>query len=896
MIKQKGIKMKHIIITIILMSTLLLGLDIKNYESFQSFYKTSLKNSLSQIETSKLTIKKLDKLFDLGKIEELQKELEKSILSEPTRELYKIEISIRNLNYKNISDRLLSFSEKDKNDKYFELFYNWLKLTENYSTLQSTYEKYLKKMPNHTIHQLAKADFLMNQFQFEASDSIINSILISEKINSKCFHKAKFLNAKLFMKQYNFVDAEKQLIELLETNYINESILTNLGWCFIRDSKVSDAIFCFRQALEINPLNETAHYQLGNGYTDKIYSELFKIYPEEFIMNSENWETFNSINKFLKNRKITEAKKTLKNWIKEYPQYVEPYIYLGSINWEENKYSDALKYFQSALKIIPEYGRAHNGIAKSIEGLKRQNAVYYKSDNNRFINTDIPEIDQIEKYVLNWNSLSSRIQKRVAISVKPWENFIPVLIASGSYHYIKPLYSLLSECPGLESMRDARISYDSRLWDDVRGCGGFITVTGIEDVERMIFHKYNTILHEMTHQVHYVLTQSEKDKIEKVYNNTKKKEKKGQKTFISRYQSASVWEYFAEGVNSYYSPKRDQYDDREIVRERLLDMDTALVNLVEHFTKISKIDKYYPVAFSNTIYNKLENADTIQTYKTIEKANKLRHTSASLLDAECYAEMVFGNYGKALNYANSLINKYPKSISGYSKKIEIKFHQGKPIVTELNSLENILPDFPKEQAYLGYLTLGEKYYFLGYYKKVISSLKNVLKYEPEHDRGNWLMALAYGELGNFKKSKFHFKKVLKRRNGLIELRADFTKILLINNKMKEANSQYREMVALNKNHYLTHQINGLIHQSNNDLKIAEKEYSKAISIYKWDLFSKISLVGLYPQKYKNLIKQLKIDKNNPPHYYYNKKYYRYESVNEWSSQLKKLFIKKLTIN
>jgi len=26
-------------------------------------------------------------------------------------------------------------------------------------------------------------------------------------------------------------------------------------------------------------------------------------------------------------------------------------------------------------------------------------------------------------------------------------------------------------------MRDARISYDSRLWDDVRGCGGYITVT-----------------------------------------------------------------------------------------------------------------------------------------------------------------------------------------------------------------------------------------------------------------------------------------------------------------------------------------------------------------------------------------------------------------------------------
>jgi hypothetical protein len=61
-------------------------------------------------------------------------------------------------------------------------------------------------------------------------------------------------------------------------------------------------------------------------------------------------------------------------------------------------------------------------MAKSIEGLKRQNAVYYERDNSEFVNADMPKIDQIEKYILNWNSLSDRIQKRVAISVEPWKN------------------------------------------------------------------------------------------------------------------------------------------------------------------------------------------------------------------------------------------------------------------------------------------------------------------------------------------------------------------------------------------------------------------------------------------------------------------------------------------
>jgi len=147
---------------------------------------------------------------------------------------------------------------------------------------------------------LAKVDFLLSQFQFDESESIINTILKSENKNSKYYNKAKFLKAKLFMKQYNYVDAEKQLIELLEVNFINEDVLTNLGWCFIRNSKVTDAIFCFKKAVEINPLNETAHYQLGNGYTDKTYSELFKIYPENFLMNSRKWKTFNSIQKYFK--------------------------------------------------------------------------------------------------------------------------------------------------------------------------------------------------------------------------------------------------------------------------------------------------------------------------------------------------------------------------------------------------------------------------------------------------------------------------------------------------------------------------------------------------------------------------------------------------------------------
>ena len=134
----------------------------------------------------------------------------------------------------------------------------------------------------------------------------------------------------------------------------------------------------------------------------------------------------------------------------------------------------------------------------------------------------MPDVPGIETFVVNWRSLSPRHQKRVALSIAPWKSYIPVLVESGSTYYIKPLYELLSETPGQELLRDQRINYDSRLWDDVRGCGGYNTVTGVEDVERSILDRYNTVLHELTHQVHGVLTAAQKREIQELYRRTYK--------------------------------------------------------------------------------------------------------------------------------------------------------------------------------------------------------------------------------------------------------------------------------------------------------------------------------------------------------------------------------------
>ena len=134
---------------------------------------------------------------------------------------------------------------------------------------------------------------------------------------------------------------------------------------------------------------------------------------------------------------------------------------------------------------------------------------------------EMPEVPGIQQFVVNWQSLSPRHRKRVALSIAPWARYVIVLARGGATFYIKPLYMLLSDCPDMETLHDQRINYDSRLWDDVRGAGGYHTVTGIEDVERTIFDRYDTVLHELSHQVHGVLVADDSREIQEHYRRAK---------------------------------------------------------------------------------------------------------------------------------------------------------------------------------------------------------------------------------------------------------------------------------------------------------------------------------------------------------------------------------------
>jgi tetratricopeptide (TPR) repeat protein len=326
---------------------------------------------------------------------------------------------------------------------------------------------------------------------------------------------------------------------------------------------------------------------------------------------------------------------------------------------------------------VPEYGRAHGVLAKALESQRFEIDVHRSEYERRFAAMPMPDVPGIDKFVVNWRSLTPRHQKRVALSVAPWKAFVPVLVEGGATFYIKPLYMLLGDCPDLNTLRDQRISYDSRLWDDVRGCGGFHTVTGIEDVERTVFDRYNTVLHELSHQVHGVLPADDARRIQDHYRRAKERDDTTHDSFLSRYAGGSVYEYFAEGVNALYSPRRDAYDPREIVRERLDAMDPDLEKLCKDFLARTDVSASYPVAYANGGNDRVERGRINEALPLFRKALAIQPTEETALVAYANALVLGNTPAAAESVATVALAAHPTSGPARLAQADARWHAGR---------------------------------------------------------------------------------------------------------------------------------------------------------------------------------------------------------------------------
>jgi tetratricopeptide (TPR) repeat protein len=601
--------------------------------------------------------------------------------------------------------------------------------------------------------------------------------------------------AKVAQKRLDWDGSLEPIEKALSEEVLDATPLLALVDTRIRLGETDGAIAANELAIEIDPFNETAQYIIGNGYARKNYTELYAAYPGSFA-DSLGRAAFAEADRLIESGQRDAARTALQKIAAEHPGWADAHVRLGSLAFSDAVHDDALRHFQTALSICPEYGRAHHGVAKALEQIRFAWHVHRAEDERAFAETPFPEIPGIEQLVVNWSSLSPRHQNRVALSVAPWQRFIPVLVAGGHTYYIKPIHELLSEAPGLHTLRDLRIDYDSRLWDDVRGCGGYHTVTGIEDVERTIFHNYDTVLHELTHQVHGVLPPDMARKIEDLYRQAKERDGGTGRGFLSRYAGGSVWEYFAEAANALSHPRRDRFDTREIVRERLDAIDPALRDLVVEVQDEFPLDPCYPIAYANRGHDELEQGDPEGAIQAYRQALAIEASEPNALGSLVYALQVAGKNEDAAARAEEATTVHPDDGTLAVRRTNADWHAGDALEEVIIRLAAARSQIRDEDLPTVDLELGRMYWIHGDGAAALEAYERALSVQADMPEAIWGRAMAHALEQRWDSAWSAYDEAVRSRTGIVELRCDYAFDLLRAGEIDRAAAQIEEAKLL----------------------------------------------------------------------------------------------------
>ncbi len=661
-------------------------------------------------------------------------------------------------------------------------------------------------------------------------------------------------------------------------------LLELLAETLIRLGRTDEAIEACELAVAVDPFHERAHYMLGNGYARKSYTQLFAAYPEAFA-DAAGLQAMRQADALLAAGKPDMARRDHEELRAAHPGWADVLVRLGSLDFAEGRLADARARFTGALAVCPEYGRAHNGLAKSLEAERLGIEVHRPAYEARFAARPMPEVAGIDSFVTNWRALSPRHRKQVAISIAPWKAYLPVLIASGSTYYIKPLHELLSETPGQELLRDQRIHYDSRLWDDVRGCGGYNTVTGVEDVERTVLNRYNTVLHELTHQVHGVLTAAQKRSIQELYRRTKEREEAGGDAFLSRYAAGSVWEYFAEGANALESPRRDAYDTRDILRERLDARDPALRVLVESLMAPADVESCFAVGFTNRGDDELTRGhagQAIASYRlALDRLPGEETATASLI----YARQVGGETAEALDAAEAAALANPASAALALRHASALWHGGKGLDAAIAALEAARPAVRAEERYLIDLERGRLFWILGDGARSQLAYEAVLGYQADSPEGLWGLAAALALEGRWEEAWLRYEEAMRLRTGVVDLRADFARDLLRAGEIVRAREQVDAALLLDPEDPTALALLAWAQLEQGDPAASGVSAARALELGPWcDLariiWARAQTSAGAPRLAEEILAPLRerLDAGAPPEYVYRPKWGRYDEV------------------
>jgi len=208
----------------------------------------------------------------------------------------------------------------------------------------------------------------------------------------------------------DFKNAVRILQQALEANPSNEVAIYELAFCYDQMQEFTSAIQCYSDFIDENPYSFTAWYNLGNAYSkSENFEKAIWAYDYCLLINEEfSPAYFNLGNAYLSEEKYLLSIQNFEKCIELDGEDGLTLCYLGECNEQLGNLEQAKNYYHRSLELMPELSDAWLGlgIVKDMEGdLKAaigfiDKAISYDKTNPGYLHVLAGALEKTEDVIL----------------------------------------------------------------------------------------------------------------------------------------------------------------------------------------------------------------------------------------------------------------------------------------------------------------------------------------------------------------------------------------------------------------------------------------------------------------------------------------------------------------
>jgi tetratricopeptide (TPR) repeat protein len=313
-----------------------------------------------------------------------------------------------------------------------------------------------------------------------------------------------------------------------------------------RVQRIDDAAATYRRVLQLDALHAEAHLRLGSGLLG----------PREVVLGP----AFRAASAALRRGDLAAATAALQAALRDDPGNPVLHRVLG-----ETLYN----------------GRAAVSMANTADEYRRlAAAVPWPSAWDPAV---------IDEFMPAFTALAPDRRKVALRALCLFARELPVLITKGGSHDLLGEEERTTAHPSRAGLRGRR-TFDGRVWDDVRGIGGLRAATGVEALDEAAQSGFDTLSHEVAHQVHlHAFSRETADRIRDLY-----REALAEGRCLDFYAASNFAEYFGQGVEAFvsYGKRPTSEATHGHTRFELMRVDPPLHALIESLVSHDPLDPH----------------------------------------------------------------------------------------------------------------------------------------------------------------------------------------------------------------------------------------------------------------------------------------------------------------